>query len=77
MSDKHCEICGGEGWVCEVHDDRAWNEGAGHIVRKHGGKISRCDAAGKPCKCNKHDPPWRHPGYNGDINGAGSDPDVP
>lgn len=65
MSDKHCEICKGEGWVCEEHEDQAWNEGHGHgykVNTMSGERIFKCYAAGKPCQCNKHDPPWRHPG---------------
>ena len=36
-----CEICNGEGWVCEDHPDIAWQEGDGC-----------CGAAGMPCNCN-------------------------
>ena len=37
-----CEVCGGKGWVCENHPDKAWPEG--------------CDCgAGMPCVCNSND----------------------
>lgn len=57
-----------------------------------GERVFKCSAAGKPCVCNTSNPPWHHgrgqviadessayppAGYMGDINGAGSDPDVP
>jgi hypothetical protein len=45
--DKHvCEICGGEGWVCEVHPWIAWDEGCGF-----------CGGPGVPCQSNTSDPP--------------------
>jgi len=47
MSD--CEICFGEGWVCENHPSKAWKDGDGC-----------CGGAGAPCKCNESVPPWHH-----------------
>ncbi len=46
---KACEACGGEGWVCEDHPNKAWGEGDGC-----------CGGAGIPCKCNTSKPPWHH-----------------
>lgn len=40
MTDKECNICHGEGWVCEDHADKAWKEGNGC-----------CGAAGMECIC--------------------------
>jgi hypothetical protein len=40
-ADLSCEICEGEGWVCEDHPKEPWLEG------------DHCDAAGQPCKCNQ------------------------
>lgn len=45
-----CNICKGEGWVCENHPDVQWNDG----------NPGCCGGAGKPCKCNKAQPPWKH-----------------
>jgi hypothetical protein len=42
-----CEICGGEGWVCEDHPFVSWDEGQGC-----------CGGAGVPCPCNTSDPPF-------------------
>jgi hypothetical protein len=39
---KKCEICGGEGWVCENHPFIAWDDGDG----------CPCGGAGAPCRCN-------------------------
>jgi hypothetical protein len=44
MSDKHCPVCFGVGWVCENHPDRAWSEELG----------CQC-GAGMPCICNRTD----------------------
>jgi hypothetical protein len=38
-----CPICGGTGWVCEVHPDRPWETGD---IRD-----CRCGAPGMPCRC--------------------------
>ncbi|MCP3401844.1 MULTISPECIES: hypothetical protein [unclassified Bradyrhizobium] len=43
MTDPNCPSCGGLGWVCENHPDKAWTE-------KEGG--CQC-GAGMPCACNK------------------------
>lgn len=45
-----CQICKGEGWVCENHPEIAWE----------GGNHKCCGGAGKPCRCNTSDPPWDH-----------------
>ncbi len=42
MTQKECEICYGEGWVCEDHTNKAWGDGNGC-----------CGGAGSPCVCNK------------------------
>ena len=39
-ADPECEICNGEGWVCENHSDKPWLEG------------ECCGGAGMPCVCN-------------------------
>lgn len=44
-----CYICLGEGWVCEFHLTKAWDDGYGC-----------CGGAGTPCKCNKTYPPWHY-----------------
>ena len=44
-----CEICNGEGWVCENHPNNEWNEGNPEC----------CGGAGMPCVCNKANPPWK------------------
>lgn len=49
-SKQLCEICGGEGWVCENHPNVGWN----------GGEAGCCGGAGSPCKCNTSNPPWSH-----------------
>jgi hypothetical protein len=49
VHDFNCEVCAGEGWVCEDHPDKAWKVGDGC-----------CGAAGDPCKCNS-----KHPEYAG------------
>lgn len=38
--DPSCQRCGGEGWVCENHEDHAWGYGEGC-----------CGGAGMPCVC--------------------------
>ena len=48
-NDPECNICSGEGWVCENHSDKAWGHGDGC-----------CGGAGMPCKCNTSNPPWHH-----------------
>lgn len=50
MKDLICGICKGEGWVCENHENIAWNYGDGCL----------CGGAGMPCKCNTSNPPWHH-----------------
>ncbi len=45
-----CEYCKDEGWVCENHPHMAWNEGNPEC----------CGGAGRPCTCNKANPPWLH-----------------
>lgn len=40
MIDKDCDICLGEGWVCEIHQDKPWREDG-----------CMC-SAGKNCVCN-------------------------
>lgn len=42
-----CEICLGEGWVCENHPQNPWNFG----------DPSCCGGAGAPCDCNTQRPP--------------------
>jgi hypothetical protein len=39
---KICEVCKGEGWVCECHPLTAWGNGR-----------NCCGAAGMPCTCNR------------------------
>lgn len=58
MIDPNCPYCKGEGWVCENHRKRPWNEGVS------GG----CECgAGAPCKlCNqgtRNVAPEMPPGY--------------
>ena len=37
-----CPICGGEGWVCENHPDKAWD-------------TNGCECgAGQPCRCTPY-----------------------
>ena len=40
--DPGCATCGGEGWVCENHPEKAWGMGLD----------CPCGGAGEPCKCN-------------------------
>ena len=51
-----CEICHGEGWVCENHPDVVW---AGGKAKCCVGSGYDC-GAGMPCKCNISNPPWHH-----------------
>jgi len=46
-----CNICHGEGLVCENHPTVKWNGGDGHIVQKPSGQYE-CGGAGMPCECN-------------------------
>lgn len=39
---SNCDICNGEGWVCENHRDVAWQ----------GGDAPCCGGAGSLCVCN-------------------------
>lgn len=41
-ADPNCDVCKGEGWVCENHEDVPW-EASGHS--------DNC-GAGAPCICN-------------------------
>ena len=36
---EDCELCLGEGWVCENHPDTPWER-------------CSCNGAGDPCRCN-------------------------
>ncbi len=47
--EKTCDICTGEGWVCESHPDEKWGDGQ-----------YCCGAAGMPCVCNESNPPWHY-----------------
>lgn len=40
---KACEICFGDGWVCEEHPMRSWETGASADCQ--------CGAPGMPCAC--------------------------
>ena len=53
-----CEICQGEGWVCENHPEIKWNNGNGHL--KQFKFYEQCFGAGMPCKCNTAQPPWNY-----------------
>lgn len=48
-----CQICNGEGWVCEEHSDKQWKEGRGC-----------CGGSGKPCECNRKSPAWHFKNLN-------------
>jgi hypothetical protein len=54
MIDPNCKVCKGEGWVCESHPDKPWNEGAGHHIVTPAGSDVYCHGAGAPCKCNQN-----------------------
>lgn len=54
----NCQICHGEGWVCENHENHKWNYG----------DPSCCGGAGMPCKCNSSSPPWHHIDTTGEID---------
>lgn len=51
---KKCDVCLGEGWVCENHPENKWNEGDPKC----------CGGAGMPCVCNKVLPPWNFVAYD-------------
>ena len=42
-----CAYCNDTGWVCENH---FWREA----------HTCECGGAGKPCRCNKSNPPWEY-----------------
>jgi hypothetical protein len=48
--DPNCAICGGDGWVCEVHTNKAWKGGEGDC-----GDGKCCGAPGQLCACNAPD----------------------
>jgi hypothetical protein len=56
-SRSQCEICKGEGWVCENHREIAWGGGNATCCKNEGKKFD-C-GAGEPCKCN----PMVHHGF--------------
>lgn len=45
-----CDVCGGEGWVCEEHPEMGFD----------GDYACMCGGAGIPCKCNLAQPPWAY-----------------
>lgn len=40
-ADPSCQICKGEGWVCEDHPTEKWGYG-----------LTGCQLPGAPCRCN-------------------------
>jgi hypothetical protein len=65
MSEPNCKLCGGEEWVCEVHNDKAWGGGEGDC-----GDGKPCGGAGQPCVCNPLHP--AHPDHvktSGELSG--------
>ena len=62
---KTCELCDGEGWLCENHNNMPWREEA----EKRG---CQC-GAGVPCRlcnpCDENNPPRMPPGTHG-IEGS-------
>jgi len=40
-----CDKCNDTGWVCENHSGIEF-------------EVCKCGGAGKPCECNKVNPPW-------------------
>lgn len=51
----YCPICRGEGWVCENHPENKFDYGEQPCCH---------NAAGKPCECNKSNPPWEFECYD-------------
>ena len=43
--EKGCDLCGGSGWVCEVHTQNKWENSDGSTC---------CEGAGANCVCNAH-----------------------